>query len=109
MALKTFPLITLYKGATTQVELDLTDFDLKGGSMMFTVEDEQDEIVFQEEYNTSEKHLVTFGDEFTASLLDEKYYYDIMWVFENNRYPQCLKSNIKVVDTVGGIRIIGGE
>lgn len=104
MALKIFPLIKLYRGATTVVTLDLTDFDLRGGLILFSVEDENDELVFTQELTTNEPHEVIFSDEFTYSLIDDTYSYDIMWVIGNSRYPQCLKSPIKVYDTVGGYR-----
>lgn len=100
-----YPTIRLYQGATSVVEIDLTNFDLQGGKVIFTMRSKssEKEIVKTWEFDESIKNTITFTDEFTAGLnLGNAYEYDIMWHLNGERFPQCDPSPISVSRTVGG-------
>lgn len=95
--------IVLYKGATTVLEIDLTEWDMRLGTFLLTVRDLEEDVIFKEfELTTSEKHQIVFKDDETINLsVDKKYGYDIMMLVDEERYPQCSISPIKVIKVVG--------
>ena len=101
----TYPTIQLYQGATSVVEIDLSDFELQGGKVIVTMRSVsgKKEVIKTWEFDRAIKHTITFTDEFTATLkLGEQYEYDIMWHLDNERFAQCEPSKINVSRTVGG-------
>ena len=101
-----YPTIYLFKGATSIVEVDLSDFALQGGKIVLTVRRTKGacEVVKTWEFDKSGEHKVVFEDEFTATLeVGSDYEYDFMWLLDGERFPQCLPSPIEVVRTVGGL------
>lgn len=95
--------IVLYRGATTILEIDLTEWDMRLGIFLLTVRDLEEDIIFKEfELTTSEKHQIIFKDDETINLVvGKKYGYDIMMLIDEERYPQCSISPVKVVKVVG--------
>lgn len=98
------PAINLRKGATSIVEIDLTDFDIQGGSVLLVMRERGGEVVREWEFDAPGVHEIIFEDEFTASLETgaHRYEYDVMWHFGGERFAQCAPSPIEVHRTVGG-------
>lgn len=98
------PTINLRKGATTVVQVDLSDFDMQGGYVALTIADKKGEK--RKSWTMDEQRVwyITIPDEFTADLKvsESKYVYDIMWHLEDERFAQCAPSNVIVEATVGG-------
>ena len=110
--MKQKPEIRLLQGATKIVELDLTDFALQGGKIVFTMRKAKQggEIIKTWEFETSNVHNIVFSDDFTATLdTNSVYEYDIMWHLDGERFAQCLPSPIRVTHTVGGYRDDAGN
>lgn len=99
-----YPAIELMKGATSIVEIDLTDFDMQGGSVLLVMRKKGGEVVREWEFAEQGVHECVFEDEFTALLNLGKfdYEYDIMWHLNGERFAQCAPSPIEVTRTVGG-------
>lgn len=101
----TYPTIQLYQGATSMVEIDLSTFDLQGGTVVLTMRSKSGskEVIKTWEFKTADKHTIVFTDEFTANLkLGNQYEYDVMWHLDDERFAQCEPSDINVSRTVGG-------
>lgn len=101
----TYPTIQLYQGATSVVEIDLSNFELQGGTIVVTMRSKggKREVIRTWEFDRAIKHEIVFTDEFTATLkLGSQYEYDIMWHLDNERFAQCEPSDINVSRTVGG-------
>ena len=91
----------LYRGATSSIEIDFTNFDFKGGKCVFSISPIcKKEILYQLEFDESVKYTIIIPDEFTSTLLDNKYLYNIMLEINDERYPQCADSDIIVRDVV---------
>lgn len=99
-----YPTIKLMKGATSIVEVDLTEFDMQGGYVAMSMGDAGRGVIREWRFDTSEPHAVVFEDEFTATLTagGSRYWYDIMWHIDGERFAQCVPSPIDVSETVGG-------
>lgn len=94
----------LYRGATSIIEFDFTQFQFNGGNKcVFTISSlcKKDKL-FQYEFNTSDKYVVLLQDEFTATLKDNQYLYNIMLIEGDERIPQCADSDIIVRNVVNG-------
>lgn len=93
--------IYLYRGATSSVEFDFTEFDFEDGSKCeFTMTGACDDKVYKKvEFTESKKYILTFTDDFTKNLEGSRYKYNIMYFVGDERYPQCANSDI-VVDGV---------
>lgn len=91
----------LYRGATSSIEFDFTLFDFKGGKCIFTISNicKKDKL-FQFEFDEAKKYIVILPDEFTATLKDNQYLYNIMYFIGNERYPECADSDIIVRNVV---------
>lgn len=95
----------LYRGATSSIDFDFTNFNFNGGKCVFTISNIcKDTKLFQYEFNSPITYTVIIPDEFTATLKENKYIYNIMYIIGNERYPECADSDIivrKVVNSYG--------
>ena len=91
----------LYRGATSSISIDFTNFNFNGGKCVFTISNIcKNNILFQLEFTESIKYTVVIPDEFTATLKDNQYLYNIMHIIGDERYPQCADSDIIVRNVV---------
>lgn len=91
----------LYRGATSSIEFDFTEFDFNNGKCIFTISDIcKNNKLFQYEFNESKVYNLILNDEFTVTLKDNKYLYNIMYIIGNERYPECADSDIIVRNVV---------
>ena len=89
--------IYLYRGATSSIDFDFTEFDFNGGKCVFTISNIcKDTKLFQYEFTESKLYTIIIPDEFTATLKENKYLYNIMYILGNERYPECADSDIIV-------------
>ena len=87
----------LYRGATSSIDFDFTNFNFNGGKCVFTISNIcKDTKLFQYEFNLSKKYTIIIPDEFTATLKENKYLYNIMYILGNERYPECADSDVIV-------------
>lgn len=94
--------LILYSGATSEVEFDFSEFEFEENSkLLLTIKDISNNVVFQKNFSESKKYTVVFKDEFTATLNCSEYWYDIMYLINDERYPQCYPSRIIVNKVVG--------
>ena len=96
--------ITLRKGATSVVSVDLTAFEMQGGSVVLAISDKKGKPLKTWETDKQEKWGITIPDEFTATLKvgEESYIYDIMHHIGEERFALCEPSPVKVLLTAGG-------
>lgn len=96
--------ITLRKGASTVVQVDLTNFDMQGGYVALTMSDKKGSAIRSWKMDEARVWDVTIPDEFTAELKvgEDKYLYDIMWHLDEERFAQCAPSPVIVEATAGG-------
>ena len=91
----------VYRGATASIEFDFTEFNFNGGKCVFTISDVcKNDKLYQYEFHESIKYNVILTDEFTSTLKDNKYLYNIMYIVGNERYPECANSDIIVRNVV---------
>lgn len=90
-----------YRGATSSVNFDFTNFNFNGGKCIFTISSvcKKDKL-YQHEFDRPRVYTVVIPDEFTATLKDNAYVYNIMYVVGNERFPQCADSDIIVRNVV---------
>lgn len=89
--------IYLYRGATSSIDFDFTNFNFNGGKCAFTISNIcKDTKLFQYEFTESKVYTIIIPDEFTATLKENKYLYNIMYILGNERYPECADSDIIV-------------
>ena len=87
----------LYRGATSSIDFDFTNFNFNGGKCVFTISNIcKDTKLFQYEFTESKLYTIIIPDEFTATLKENKYLYNIMYILGNERYPECADSDIIV-------------
>lgn len=87
----------LYRGATSSIDFDFTEFNFNGGKCVFTISNIcKDTKLFQYEFTESKLYTIIIPDEFTATLKDNKYLYNIMYIIGNERYPECADSDVIV-------------
>lgn len=87
----------LYRGATSSIDFDFTEFDFNGGKCVFTISNIcKDTKLFQYEFTESKLYTIIIPDEFTATLKENKYLYNIMYILGNERYPECTDSDVIV-------------
>ena len=94
----------LYRGATTSIEFDFSDFIFSSnGKCVFTISSicKKDKLL-QFEFNESKKYTMIITDEFTSTLTENQYLYNIMYIVEDQRYPQCADSDVIVRSVVNG-------
>ena len=87
----------LYRGATSSIEFDFTAFDFNGGKCVFTISNIcKSNKLFQFEFDESKVYTIIIPDELTATLKENAYVYNIMYLLGDERYPQCADSDIIV-------------
>ena len=90
-----------YRGATSAIEFDFTNFNFNGGKCVFTISNIcTNTKLLQHEFDESKKYTIIISDEFTATLKDNQYLYNIMYIIGDERYPECADSDIIVRDVV---------
>ena len=90
-----------YRGATSSVSFDFSNFNFNGGKCVFTISKIcTKDILYQIEFDESKKYIIVIPDEFTATLKDNQYLYNIMYIVGDERYPQCADSDIIVRNVV---------
>lgn len=94
--------LKLYRGATSVIELDFNGFVFAENSKcQLTIEKKyNNDVIYQHDFDKPIKYYVTFKDEFTANLDDDKYKYDIMYMLNDERYPQCEISDIYMEEVI---------
>ena len=91
----------LYRGATSSIEFDFTEFDFNGGKCEFTISNIcKNTNLFKFTFDESKKYTIIIPDEFTTTLKDNQYLYNIMYIIGNERYPECADSDIIVRNVV---------
>lgn len=91
----------LYRGATSSIKFDFSNFSFDGGKCIFTISNIcKNTKLFQFEFDTSKEYIVIIPDEFTSTLKDNEYLYNIMYIKDDERYPQCADSDIIVRNVV---------
>ena len=91
----------LYRGATSSIKFDFSNFVFNGGKCIFTISNICKKTkLFQFEFDESKEYIVIIPDEFTATLKDNEYLYNIMYIKDDERYPQCADSDIIVRNVV---------
>ena len=91
----------VYRGATASIEFDFTEFNFNGGKCVFTISDIcKNNKLFQYEFEESKIYTIILNDEFTNTLKDNKYLYNIMYIINDERYPECADSDIIVRNVV---------
>lgn len=92
----------LYRGASSSIDFDFTNFNFANGSKcVFTISNKcKKDKLLQFEFTQSKMYTMIIGDEFTATLKDNAYIYNIMYIVGNERYPQCADSDIIVRNVV---------
>ena len=89
--------IYLYRGATSSIDFNFTEFNFNGGKCVFTISNIcKNTKLFQYEFTQSKIYTVIIPDEFTATLKDNKYLYNIMYILGDERYPECADSDVIV-------------
>ena len=90
-----------YRGATSAIEFDFTNFNFNGGKCVFTISNICKKTkLLHHEFDEQRKYTIIIPDEFTATLKDNQYIYNIMYMIGNERYPECADSDIIVRDVV---------
>ena len=96
----------LYRGTSSSIDFDFSEFNFESGSRCeFSISSiYNDDILLKFTFNTSKKYTMIISDEFTSTLKDNKYRYNIMYIVGENRYPQCADSDIIVKDIINGTK-----
>ena len=94
--------IYLYRGATSAIEFDFTHFDFAADTKcVFTISNIcKNTKLFQYEFTTDDVYTVIIPDEFTKTLTENQYVYNIMYIVDDERFPQCADSDIIVRSVV---------
>lgn len=91
----------LYRGASSSIDFDFSNFNFGNGKCVFTISNLcKNENLLQFEFNQSRKYTMIITDEFTSTLKDNKYIYNIMYIVGDERYPECADSDIIVRNVV---------
>ena len=94
----------LYRGASSSIDFDFTHFNFVSDSKcIFTISSIcKNDKLLQLEFNESKKYTMIISDEFTKNLKDNQYFYNIMYIVGEEKYPQCADSDIIVRNIVNG-------
>lgn len=92
----------LYRGGSSSIDFDFTEFTFASGSKcVFTISNIcKKEVLLQFEFTNQQLYTMIISDEFTATLKDNAYLYNIVYIVGDERYPQCKDSDIIVRDMV---------
>ena len=91
-----------YRGASSSIDFDFTEFEFAPNSKcVFTISNicKKDNLL-QFEFTRPVKYTMIVSDEFTSTLKENKYLYNIMYIIGDERYPQCADSDIIVRNVV---------
>ena len=95
---------TLYlkRGGSASIDFDFSDFVFTESSKcVFTISNVcKSTNLLQLEFTESKKYTMILSDEFTSTLTDNKYLYNIVYIVNDERYPQCDDSDIIVRNMV---------
>ena len=96
----------LYRGASSSIDFDFSNFVFANNTKcVFTISSIcKNDILLQFEFNQSKKYTMVVSDEFTKTLKDNQYTYNIMYIVGSEKYPQCADSDIIVRNIVNGTR-----
>ena len=96
----------LYRGASSSIDFDFSEFIFARGSKCeFSISSiYNDSILLKFTFDSPRKYTMIISDEFTATLKDNKYRYNIMYITNDNKYPQCADSDIIVRDIINGTK-----
>lgn len=92
----------LYRGGSSSIDFDFSNFVFAPNSKcVFTISNicKKDKLL-QFEFNQSKLYTMIITDEFTSTLKDNQYVYNIMYIVGDERYPQCSDSDIIVRNVV---------
>lgn len=94
----------LYRGASSSIDFDFSNFVFSPNTKcVFTISSIcKNDKLLQFEFNESKKYTMIITDDFTKTLEDNKYMYNIMYIVGDERYPQCADSDIIVRNIVNG-------
>lgn len=92
----------LYRGGSSSIDFNFSDFEFAYGSKcVFTISPLcSDDILLQFEFTNARKYTMIISDDFTSTLTDNKYRYNIVYIVNDERYPQCKDSDIIVRNMV---------
>lgn len=92
----------LYRGGSSSIDFDFSEFTFASGSKcVFTISNIcKKETLLQFEFNKQQLYTMIISDDFTSTLKDNAYIYNIVYIVGNERYPQCADSDIIVRDMV---------
>lgn len=92
-----YPTITLYRGGTSTITFDFTDFNFSNGTVELTIKRKiNTNTLFTYEFDENKEYEVTFSSDFTSGLSYSDYLYDLVYIINSERYPLCIPSPIKV-------------
>lgn len=94
----------LYRGGSSSIDFDFTEFTFTPGSKcVFTISNIcKNDKLLQFDFYESKLYTMVISDEFTATLKDNAYTYNIVYIVGNEKYPQCADSDIIVRNMVNG-------
>ena len=92
----------LYRGGSSSIDFDFSEFSFVNGSKcVFTISNLcKSNKLLQFEFTESKKYTMIISDEFTSTLKDNQYVYNIVYIVGDERYPQCSDSDIIVRNMV---------
>lgn len=92
----------LYRGACKIINIDFTNFIFATGSKcLLTITDiNRTKILKTFEFNESKPYVITFDNNFTSSLKDNMYLYNILYDTGDCSFPQCADSDIYVSEVI---------
>lgn len=96
--------LEIQRGMTYFLNVDLSLVDFQGGVVKFTVEDRLGNMIKEADLSLQGINQIIFSDEFTATLLDDMYYYGLALHVSDERIPLCLRSYIRILPSVGGYK-----
>lgn len=91
-----------YRGASSSIDFDFREFTFAPGSKcIFTISNicKKDKLL-QFEFTQPLKYTMVVSDEFTSTLKENQYTYNIMYIVGDERYPECADSDIIVRNVV---------
>lgn len=99
--LPVYPTIYLCRGCATSVQFDFSDFNFYNGKVELTIKRKPNtSTLFTYEFTSRNLSTVFLSSDFTSGLNYSDYVYDLVWVFDEDRYPLCVPSKIKVQEMV---------
>lgn len=100
--LSKFKDIYFYKGTTAFVDCDCRRFDFNNGYVVFTIRDDTKKLIKRIKLDKQELITLVFSDEFTRTLVNSHYFYDLTHIYDNETIKLCEDSDIYVKQAAGG-------